>query len=203
MENAVEALKMAFNFFVFVFALSISINAFSQVRQTSQLILNYTDREYDYTYIEENIDNEGNISTERIVGIESILPTIYRVYDENYKIIFDFGTLNDEGIYKKWDPEENNYVPVNVLDSKNDNLGDEFIKDILYGNTNTNKYSANKIMLNSGGLYDIIKDKEFKEYIGMYYEQDVLAEGEDPDSESNVPTSNKTERRVITYVFVN
>ena len=49
MENAADALKMAAAVLIFVVALSISINAFSEVRTTATTILNYKDNEYDYT----------------------------------------------------------------------------------------------------------------------------------------------------------
>lgn len=84
MENATDALHMAAAVLIFVLALSLSINAFGEVRQTAQTIIQYKDREYDYSYVEAN-DNK----TERIVGLESIVPTIYKAYKENYKIIFD------------------------------------------------------------------------------------------------------------------
>ena len=80
MENAADALKMAAAVLIFVMALSISINAFSEVRQTSQTILDYKDREYDYTYVD---DNGG--TTTRIVSAETIVPSIYKAYKENYK----------------------------------------------------------------------------------------------------------------------
>lgn len=70
MDNAIDALHIATGVLIFVLALSISINAFTEVRITSQAILNYRDREYDYTYVEENVkettDSEGNIITESV-----------------------------------------------------------------------------------------------------------------------------------------
>ena len=39
MENAVEALKMAFAFLAFVLALTVSVIAFSNVKATSDVIL--------------------------------------------------------------------------------------------------------------------------------------------------------------------
>ena len=46
MENAADALQMAAAVLVFVLALSISINAFGEARQTAQTILDNRDREY-------------------------------------------------------------------------------------------------------------------------------------------------------------
>lgn len=82
MENVADALKMAAAVLVFVLALSISINAFGEARQSSQIILDSRDREYDYTYV------ENAESTQRIVSAETIIPSIYRAYKENYKIVF-------------------------------------------------------------------------------------------------------------------
>lgn len=93
MENAAETLKMAAAVLIFVLALSISINSFSEVRQTSQTILNYRDREYETTYVEDN----G--STERLVGAETIIPSMYKIYQENYKIIFNINSIGY--LYKK------------------------------------------------------------------------------------------------------
>lgn len=92
MENAAEALKMAAAFLIFVVALSISINAFGEARRTSQTILDNRDREYDYTYVEDN----G--TTERIIGAETIVPSIYKAYKENYKIVFKDSSRKWNGI---------------------------------------------------------------------------------------------------------
>ncbi len=69
MENAIDALHMAAGFLIFVVALTISINAFGQARVTSEIILSYKDREYDYTYVDSNLDSSGNPITERFVRI--------------------------------------------------------------------------------------------------------------------------------------
>ena len=71
MENAAEALKLSAWVLIFVVALSICINAFSEARATMDTILEYNDREYNDTYVEEAE------TTQRIVGYESIIPTIY------------------------------------------------------------------------------------------------------------------------------
>lgn len=96
MENAADALQMAAFVLIFVLALSISINAFGEARQTSQIILDYKDREYDYTYVEDNGE-----TTERIVSAETIIPSIYKAYKENYKIVFKDKMGNGLELYKK------------------------------------------------------------------------------------------------------
>ena len=134
MENAAEALKMAADVLIFMMALAISINAFGSVKSTAQIILDYKDREYDYSYVQENQ------STTRKVGVETIVPSIYKAYKENYKIVFmenDVRSLFPQGLYQK-KGEDGNYHPVYTIDLEHEVLGsdsqkEEFILGILYG----------------------------------------------------------------------
>ena len=99
MENAADALQMAAAVLIFVLALSISINAFGEARQTSQMLIEYNDREYDTTYIEQN---DG---TQRTVSVESIIPNIYKAAKENNKIVFENceSLFNNNGVYQQRD----------------------------------------------------------------------------------------------------
>lgn len=204
MENATDALHMAAAVLIFVLALSISINAFGEVRQTAQTIIQYKDREYDYSYV----DQAG--STQRKVGIESIIPSIYKAYKENYKLIFETNEINannGKGIYQKSDGQGGT-VDINYIDLEKETIGsdkdkEEFILAILYGNesgknpnwkTIQQKYLNYGITLKDEGIYDrIVKDKKtFNEYLGIYYQDET-------DGKTNTPQSNKVEKRVITY----
>ena len=226
MENAVDALHMAAAVLIFVLALSISINAFGQARQTSQMLVEYNDRELEYTYVEENTDEAGNVLTERIVGIESVIPTIYKAYRENYKIVFDVSnskTLTtigeDDGLFRKRDNATGDLIPNYEIDVDTDDwalAGDEqkleFLMAILYGNKidnftdlETKFQSSSGIYLNKEGLYDKIKSVRLKENIGIYYQEEAGIETDDSDMEtsgSSVPDANKTEKRVITYTVI-
>ena len=86
MENAADALKMAGAVLIFVLALSIIIPFFTQVKQTTDIILDYRDRET--TYINGDYYYKAS-GTERQVGFETVIPTIMRVYLENYRITFE------------------------------------------------------------------------------------------------------------------
>ena len=93
MENAVDALKMAFAVIVFVMALTIGIAVFTQARTASDVILQSQDSTEYYEYISAGVydDETGQwISTgdTRIVGLETIIPTLYRYYKENYTVVF-------------------------------------------------------------------------------------------------------------------
>ena len=208
MENAADALKIAASVFIFVVALSISINAFGEARMTATTILNYQDNEYDYTYVEENTDASGNVSTERIVGVETVVPSIYKAYRENYKIVFK-GL--DGGVYTK-DDETGRAQEINTIDLQNEVLGTEsqkeqFVNAILYGrkysefNTVKTTFENNlRIHLNDEGIYDKIVGRKIKENIGIYYQEEAgLVEDEE---DSSVPDANKTTKRVITYTLL-
>lgn len=93
MENASEALKMGAAVLIFVMAISISIFAFTKVRQASTAIMDkFDDKSY---YSDDNVD----IQTNRKVGIETIIPTLYSYYDSNTTILFYVGEGFDENTY--------------------------------------------------------------------------------------------------------
>lgn len=201
MENATEALKMAAAVLMFIMALSVAIVSFGQVRSTSDSILNMHDRET--VYIDGNFYYKAT-GTERTVGLETIIPTIYRVYYENYRIVFKFSEDNAAPIYtnKSSKVDEDRFVldlayETNILNGQDMNKIKILLNAIVYGKDNTEEYKslyADKIRLPSESLYDRLKSKiangfEIKEYLGVYYQND----------NPNVPEANKTEKRVITY----
>lgn len=83
MENAVDALKIGFAVFVFVMALSLSMYMFTQARTTADLVLHSSDIT---GYMQYEVATSG--SENRIVGLETIVPTLYKYYKENYTVIF-------------------------------------------------------------------------------------------------------------------
>ena len=90
MENAVDALKMGFAVLVFIAALSLAIFSFTRVRETSAQIAEEADIQEYYQQLSLGatgaIDN--NALSSRVVGVETIIPTLYRYYKENYTILF-------------------------------------------------------------------------------------------------------------------
>lgn len=191
MENAAEALKIAAWVLIFIVALSLGINSVNQTRQTMDTILAYNDKEYEYTYVEENE------STERIVGFESIIPTIYKAYNENYKIIFP----DDYVLYKRninGSKEAINYIDLEK-ESLSTNLKEEFIKTILFGKesmdtTIANSFSNIEFNNQNNALYERLKGKKWKEKLGVYYQEET----ENAEQNSTLD-ANKTKKRVITY----
>mgnify|MGYP005770393375 FL=1 len=208
MENAVDALKIAGSVLLFVMAISVAILSFGQVRQVSDVILDYRDRET--VYIDGNYYYEAS-GTERSVGLETIIPTIYRAYFENYKIVFDENLLGDP-IYTIT-LNNTTQIPKYTLDLEtnedsgninivlaNDEQKLEFLCGILYGSTYAedfkdefNRTSNVKIDIPEQGLYKRLSNRlqsnVITEYLGVYYQ----------DDNEDVPEVMKQEKRIITY----
>lgn len=87
MENAIDAIKIAFSIIVFVLALALTISVIGQARATSEVVFHANDKTEFYQYVtSENIAN----TKERIVGIETVIPTIHRYAKEQFAVtIFD------------------------------------------------------------------------------------------------------------------
>lgn len=83
MENAVDALKIGFAVLVFTMALSLTIYMFSEARETADAVLHSSDIT-EYMQYEEVAQG----SEDRVVGLETIIPTLYKYYKENYTVIF-------------------------------------------------------------------------------------------------------------------
>ena len=90
MENATEALKMAFAVLVFVIAMTATFMLVTGARSTADVIFtSKDDQEYvnGITSIGQQKDVSGNLIQYREVGIDTIVPTIYRYAQENYGVI--------------------------------------------------------------------------------------------------------------------
>ncbi len=207
MENASEALIMAFSVLVFVLALSISIHSFGQARATSEMIMERSDSTFDTTYIDadnellQDVDASNEKIVTRTVGAETIIPTLYRAYEENLVIVFadEEGTdqFKNKGIYAQkkkdgsgWNSGENNNnitIENNKIDLKSLNIGAdrarEFITYLLYSEKPTKDYFQTNFMGGTGSqlytslreesLYDTIVGNKFCELIGTYYDEDI------------------------------
>ena len=81
MDNAVDALKMGFAVIAFVIALTVSIVAMAQAKETSEKVFYMTDKTNFYEYLSDKKLPDG-----RIVSGETIIPTLYRYYKENFSV---------------------------------------------------------------------------------------------------------------------
>ncbi len=215
MENAAEALKMAGAVLLFVLALSIIILSFGQARQSADTIIDYKDRET--FYIDSDYYYQGS-GTEREVGLETIIPSIFRAYLENYKIVFenlpnpiykikvsyqneDGTTSSDELEKTTLDLETKKNTQYENVSLANNDQKREFLCGILYHDfsmsNNEQSEFEKKFNVSLDGctsLYDQLTASSIEsitEQLGVYYQDD--SEG--------VPDVNKTEKRIITYTL--
>ena len=203
MENAVDALKMAGAVLLFVLAISVAIVSFGQAREAADTILDYKDRET--VYIDGNLYYKTT-GTERTVGLETIIPTIYRAYIENYKIVFEglnepIYTLKLSGNTKiaKYTIDletktTTDGIQINNVTLANDEQKSEFLCGILYNDFTKSGSAENfkkkyNVELPTNSLISRLKGKKITEYLGVYYQND----------NEDVPDVNKTEKRIIKY----
>lgn len=199
MENAVEALKMAGSVLLFVMALSIAMLSFTQARTAIGTLVDYSDRESSYSTIEDDdrFYYRKATDTARYVGIDTIVPTIYRAFSESYKIVFETKRgettvpgfpdttyylyrikTEDRPVYKIDSIEENavsdtqdffNGILYHKYDPKKDNFGEKNSEGSIIG-------KASRRELHTKGLYEYLKDVEeewkIKETLGTYYMED-------------------------------
>ena len=87
MENAIDTMKIAFSMSVYVLALALTVSVVGQARATSEVVFHSNDKTEFYQYItNENIAN----TKDRVVGIETVIPTIHRYAKEQFAVtIFD------------------------------------------------------------------------------------------------------------------
>ncbi len=209
MENAAEALKMAGAVLMFIIALSVCIVSFGNVREATDVLLDYRDRETEY--IDGDYYYRATDVTTRTVGLDTILPTIERAYTENCKVVFE--GLPDKRIYNKITNVGGQYEDVVSFDLDEDNefLNGgtpgirAFLDAVVYGKQSDLYKSLYENRINSSNspcLYKQLKDflkndnNQIIEKAGVYYIEDLNSSDEEPEI-------NKTKKRIITYVLQN
>lgn len=147
MENAVEALKMAFAVMVFVMALSVSMFAFNNVKDVADIVL-YTQDETNYYEYQEA---KGKAAENRIVGLETIIPTLYKYYNENYTVVFRKGNYNEaNGTFSNIEPLTLYTTPSRYRSGRNETLG-----SYLWGK---------KVEGKEYSTYDLLMYKKYNKY---------------------------------------
>lgn len=227
MENAVDSLKLAFAVFVFIIALSLAMYMFTRARETADIVLQSSDiTEFmDYTTLEDIETGGTTINSERIVGIETIVPTLYKYYKENYTVIFRNSDGTPLELYETqtnvdlWSTGYTNKYYSDNKDLKVCSFDvDEETRRHEPWTGNTNYYKQNLDMFLSGGVfyfpsgngesydYSIIignggfvekyKNSQFRESLGEYTYNSV------DDSEDGTTNITGREKRVIIYTLM-
>ena len=82
MENSARALIMAFSMLMFVIGFTYSIFLINKLLSTSSVLLSSVETTKYY----DNIEVQDSSNTTRRVGVETIVPVLYRYYKENYSV---------------------------------------------------------------------------------------------------------------------
>ena len=175
MENVAEALKMAFAVLMFVLALTLCISSFSQAREAVDSIITIKDRETSYTYVTASKDGT------RTVGAETIVPTLYKAYKENFEVHFLDTYGNKLILYDYVDPY-NNKTSMSIIDLEKENHASaeraiDRLNYILSGVPNGSNDPAINEVANittascGKGFYSYLEVKNFKEKMGEYYQE--------------------------------
>lgn len=97
MENLTHAIFMAFAFSTFVIAFSVSLFLINKLNSTAKTVMYSLDRPYYDSFELGSVieDNNEERNRSRIVGIDTIIPTLYRYYKESFavKILDEKGNL--------------------------------------------------------------------------------------------------------------
>lgn len=85
MENASDALKIAFGIAVFMLAFTILFQTVSLARRVAESLITEADKTTYYEYYESDM-NSVDINGNRIVTLEDMIPTFYRYFTESSAI---------------------------------------------------------------------------------------------------------------------
>ena len=85
MENAADALKIAFAIFVFIIALSIFFSLITKVKDTADSILISSDKTNYYEW------TEGTLENGRLVGEDTVIAALYNSSDDLTRVIIQKG----------------------------------------------------------------------------------------------------------------
>ena len=141
MENAVEGLKLAFAVLLLTMALSLTIAFFSKARTTAEMVLHSSDKTayYDYSMYSVPQDTSGN----RIVGYETIIPTLYKYDKERYKVTFKEGTYTYNETSKEWELSIKGPLSIYKTQSTPANWNKNYVNDFDGETTSTSGHNMN------------------------------------------------------------
>lgn len=148
MENAVDALKIAFALFVFALAIMLTFGLVSQAKSTADTVFYYND--------ETNFYEKSKPSSNRIVSISEIIPNLYRYYEESIGIIINLESGEDYMF--DLNNREDNFIGRQLISEadRQENL-DEFVKTKLPNGTDV-KFKEEFVEVPISGMYEYGSD---------------------------------------------
>jgi len=154
MENAADALKIAFVIIVFIAAIGITFTLISQARSTADIVLYHSDNTNFYEYKESGEKN-------REVSIAEIIPMLYRYSNESIGVEIKLlnGTIYSFDLENREYLVEENEVIINGKKQFNreENLG-KFIKEILLDELKNKTFEEQFVEIPISGIYEYGED---------------------------------------------
>lgn len=151
MENAADALKIAFAIFVFVVAITVTFGIISQAKSTADTVLYYSD---DTNFYEHLSSKDSN----RIVSVSEVISALYRYYKESLCVTVDlngnsttFDLNNSSATITSIESNIAEYVEDNLLELGDDaKFTEEFVEVPISGIYDEGE-DGSEIILSSGG----------------------------------------------------
>lgn len=151
MENAADALKIAFAIFVFVVAITVTFGIISQAKTTADTVLYYSD---DTNFYEHLSSKDSN----RIVSVSEVISALYRYYKESLCVTVDlngnsttFDLNNSSATITSIENNIAEYVEDNLLELGDDaKFTEEFVEVPISGIYDEGE-DGSEIILSSGG----------------------------------------------------
>lgn len=151
MENAADALKIAFAIFVFVIAIAVTFSIISQAKSTADTVLYHSDETNFYKHV---ASGEGN----REVSVKEVISTLYRYYKESVSVTINIGNesrtfdlANSSSNINTIENELATYIEDKLLDLPKDSIFiEEFVEVPISGIYETGEDNT-EITLSSGG----------------------------------------------------
>ena len=202
MENASDALIMAGEMLIFIVALTVCISSFTKVRVEIDKIVGQKETVQMAKNGDEYINYIKSKETKsiRVVGAETLLPSMYRAIKENYVIYiklknYENSYIADSGVVLT-KATKNVYVVIRNNDGSTNSTqiikeNDKIIKITIGSKTAEINQNVNAILKdNNKNFFNHIKDKKFYEYLGEYQDW----------AETGVSSEDRAIHRIITYV---
>lgn len=151
MENATDALKIAFAIFVFVLAITVTFGIISQAKSTADTVLYYSD---DTNFYEHLSSKDSN----RIVSVSEVISALYRYYKESLCVTVDlngnsttFDLNNSSATITSIESNIAEYVEDNLLELGDDaKFTEEFVEVPISGIYDRGE-DGSEITISSGG----------------------------------------------------
>ena len=151
MENAADALKIAFAIFVFVLAITVTFGVISQAKSTADTVLYYSDDTNFYEHLRAKDRN-------RIVSVSEVISALYRYYKESLCVTVDlngnsttFDLNNSSATITSIESNIAEYVEDNLLELGDDaKFTEEFVEVPISGIYDEGE-DGSEIILSSGG----------------------------------------------------